>query len=108
MKQFPNKKFVLWTGAALTSSATTTEKAQRAQTFFNWVKNTWDEQGDNIFIWDFYSLETEGGLFMKDAYSSSGDSHPNPAFSATVAPYISQRIIDVIEGRGDTGSITSH
>ncbi len=108
MKQFPNKKFVLWTGAALTSSNTTTENAQRTQTFFNWVKNTWDEAGDNIFIWDFYFLETGGALFMKDAYSSTGDPHPNPAFAATVAPYISQRIIDVIEGRGDTGSITGY
>ncbi len=108
MKQFPGRKFILWTGAALTSSNTTTENAQRAQTFFTWVRNTWDEAGDNIFIWDFYFLETGGALFMKDAYSSTGDPHPNPAFAATVAPYISQRIIDVIEGRGDTGSITGY
>lgn len=109
MKQFPGKIFILWTGAALTSGATTAENAQRAQTFFNWVKNTWDEPGDNIFIWDFNALETEGDLFLKDAYATSGaDSHPNAVFSAAVAPYISQRIVDVIEGRGDTGSITGH
>lgn len=111
---FPTKKFILWTGAALTKgsiSGTDAEKlviAQRAQDFFNWVKTTWDEPGDNIFIWDFYALETAGAVpYMNDAYANAlNDSHPNGAFSSTVAPYISQRIVDVIEGRGDTGSIT--
>ena len=108
MAQFPTKKFVVWTGAALRQADTNAANAQRAQDFFNWVKNTWDQPGDNIFVWDFYALETEGTLYLKDAYASSGDSHPNATFSTTVAPYVSQRIIDVIEGRGDTGSITGH
>ena len=106
---FPNKIFILWTGAALTSGSTTAGNAQRAQDFFNWVKNTWDEPGDNIFIWDFYALETEGTLYMKDAYADGAtNSHPNASFSTTVAPYIAQRIVDVIEGHGDTNSITGH
>jgi len=29
----------------------------------------WDEAGDNIFIWDFYSYETEGGLYLLDKYA---------------------------------------
>ncbi len=108
MKEFPGTKFILWTGAALNIGSNTPDSAQRAQTFFNWVKNTWDESGDNIFIWDFYALETAGSEpYMNDAYDSGTyDSHPNPTFSATVAPYFAQRVVDVIEGRGDTGSIT--
>jgi len=107
MREFPQTKFIVWTGAALVQGATTEAYAQRAKVFFDWVRNEWDETGDNIFIWDFYELETEGGLYMKDEYAvSAADSHPNPTFAQTVAPYFCQRIVDVIEGRGDTGSIT--
>jgi hypothetical protein len=104
LHQFPNKKFVVWTGAALIQSATTQEQGQRARDFFTWVKNTWDEPGDNIFVWDFFELETEGGLYLKQAYSS-GDSHPNAAFCQTVAPYFGQRLVNVIEGHGDTARL---
>ena len=109
LAEFPNHRFIVWTGAALVQSATTQENAERAQTFFNWVKNTWDEDGDNIYVWDFRELETEGGLYLLDQYAAApGDSHPSSAFAQTVAPYFGQRIIDVIEGRGDTGSITGN
>ncbi len=107
LRQFPLQKFIVWTGAALTEGATTPEKAERARQFFEWVRTDWDEKGDNIFVWDFWTLETEGGLYLKPEYAaSSGDSHPNGTFSTTVAPFIGQRIIDVIEGAGDSGSIT--
>jgi uncharacterized protein YjdB len=109
LKQFPTKKFIIWTGAALTSATTNAAQAQRARDFFAWVRTTWDQPGDNIFVWDFDTLETGGGLYMNDAYANSpSDPHPNSGFSATVAPYIGQRIVDVIEGRGDSGSITGH
>jgi hypothetical protein len=111
LHQFPGRKFIVWTGAALKKSETTLAQAQRARQFFDWVKNSWDTPGDNIFIWDFWALETagsdDGGIYLNDAYAA-GDSHPNATFSSTVAPYIGQRIVDVIEGRGDTASITGH
>jgi hypothetical protein len=107
MKEFPNTKFIIWTIPALVESATSEEKATRAQNFYEWVKNEWDEVGDNIFLWDFYELETEGGLYLKNEYAkSSTNSHPNTDFSKKVAPYFSQRIIDIIEGRGDSSNIT--
>jgi hypothetical protein len=63
--------------------------------------------GDHIYIWDFYELETEGGLYLKQDYAeAAGNSHPNASFSATVAPLFAQRVVDVIEGRGDTSSLT--
>jgi hypothetical protein len=105
MRQFPTKKFIVWTGAALIQGETTPENADRARQFFNWVRTVWDEKGDNIFVWDFWTLETEGGLYLKPVYSA-GDSHPNALFSSMVAPLIAQRIVDVIEGAGDSGSIT--
>ena len=107
MKEFNQTKFIVWTIPSLVEKATTEEEASRAKEFYEWVKNEWDEKGDNIFLWDFYELETEGGLYLKDKYAKSPDnSHPNEAFSETVAPFLAQRIVDVIEGRGDTSSIT--
>ncbi|MFH1420020.1 MAG: hypothetical protein ABII12_17230 [Planctomycetota bacterium] len=103
--EFPKTKFIVWTGAALVRGETNEAAARRAKTFFDWVRGTWDQQGDNIYVWDFYALETEGGLYLKDAYAA-GDSHPNEAFSKKVAPLFCQRIVDVIRGAGDTGSIT--
>jgi hypothetical protein len=105
MHTFPGNRFLVWTGAALKESENSPESAQRAKDFFEWVRTTWDEKGDNIFVWDFWTLETEGGLYLTDA-NASGDSHPNDAFAKKVAPYFGQRLVDVIEGRGDTGSIT--
>jgi hypothetical protein len=107
MHQFPTKRFIVWTGAALVQANTDSAHATRYRDFANWVKNTWDEPGDNIFVWDFYPLETDGGLYLTPAHAtSSTDSHPNSTFSQEVAPLAARRIIDVIEGRGDTGSLT--
>lgn len=104
MRTFPQVKFVVWTGAALVQNETDEESAQRAQAFFDWVRKDWDEKGDNIFLWDFRQLETEGGLYLLPAYAA-GDSHPNEEFSRRVAPLFAQRVVDVIEGRGDSGSL---
>ncbi len=107
MREFPTKRFIVWTGPALTEAVTTAADAERAREFAEWVKGTWDEKGDNIFVWDFRALETEGGLYLKPEFASSAkDSHPNRAFSVAAAPAIGRRIVDVIEGRGDVASLT--
>ena len=107
MHQFPNNKFIVWTGAVLVKNATTEQHAKRSKVFFDWVRNEWDEPGDNIFLWDFYSLETDGELYFKNEYSSGlTDSHPNIVFSKKAAVRMGQRIVDVIEGKGDTSDIT--
>jgi hypothetical protein len=110
MHAFPNTRFIVWTGAARIQSETDAASAARAQQFADWVKNTWDEKGDNIFVWDFRQLETEGvdgGRYLLAKYAQS-DSHPNSTLANAIAPYFAQRIVDVIEGRGDPGSITGH
>lgn len=107
MRQFPENRFILWTGAALVKNSTDEQTAKRAQEFFHWVKNQWDEKGDNIYIWDFHQLETEEGLYLKEEYAfSPNNSHPNEKFSQRVAPLFCQRIVDVIEDRGDSSSLT--
>jgi hypothetical protein len=105
LRAFPNVRFLVWTGAALLKAETSPESADRAKQFFDWVKTAWDEPGDNIFVWDFFALETDGGKYLVPAYSA-GDSHPNESFAKRVAPLFCRRLLDVIGGRGDTGSIT--
>lgn len=105
LHEFPDTRFLVWTGAAQVATDVDEASARRARTFFQWVRETWDEPGDNIFVWDFYTLETGGSLYLRPEFAS-GDAHPNESFSARVAPLFCQRVVDVIQGRGDTASIT--
>jgi dienelactone hydrolase len=100
MHEFPDTRFLVWTCAALVESKTDEAEARRTRQFVDWVKNDWDEPGDNIFLWDFYALETEGGLYLRPEYArSSTDSHPHKKFAKKVAPLFAERIVEVIEGR---------
>lgn len=102
LREFPDTKFILWTGAALVKSATSEEAAIRAREFFTWVKEKWDQADDNIYLWDFYELETEGGLYLKEEYATSGtDSHPNSEFASKAVQLVFNRLIDVIENNGN-------
>ncbi|TAJ12535.1 hypothetical protein DMA11_12495 [Marinilabiliaceae bacterium JC017] len=99
-QKYPNVKFIVWTPAALTESKTTVEQAGLTRQFSNWVKEKWDKPGDNVFVWDFFELETEGGLYLKEEYAvNSKDSHPNDSFARKTYPRFCQYIVDVIENR---------
>jgi len=105
LHEFPDTKFILWTGAAQIRSQISEDEALRAKEFFRWVIDEWDLPGDNIFIWDLYSLQTEGGIYFFDDYAnSSSDPHPSKEFSSRVSVLLFQRIIDVIENEG-TGTL---
>jgi hypothetical protein len=107
LRQFPRTRFIVWTGAALPEPVTDAEEAGRARRFFEWVKGSWDEEGDNVFVWDFHALETGGGLFLAPEHAASPrDAHPSAAFAREVAPLLGRRIVDVVEGRGDGASLT--
>ncbi|MEW6753330.1 MAG: hypothetical protein AB1505_20465 [Candidatus Latescibacterota bacterium] len=111
MRSFPNTRFLVWTGAALLEASVdppnTPERAQQARAFFEWVRDTWDKPGDNIFLWDFYELETEGGVYLKPEYARGPtDNHPSIDFARALVPLLGNRVVDVIEGRGDTGGLT--
>ena len=107
MHSFPKIRFLVWTGAALTQSETTKAQATRAKQFFDWVINSWDTPGDNIYVWDFWQLETGGGLYLLNANAEDpSDSHPSESFALKVAPWFVNRLVNVIEGRGDTTSLT--
>lgn len=101
LHEFPDTKFILWTGAALVKTHSTEDIALRAQAFFAWVKEEWDLPDDNIYLWDLYDLQTDGGLYVKVDYASaSTDSHPNKEFSTYAANLLFNRMIDVVENNG--------
>lgn len=99
MHKFPDNKFIVWTPAVHVKSRITPEEAQRTKKLYNWLIDEWDEEGDNIFLWDFYKYETEGELYFKDKYATEiNNSHPNKQFSGRMAPLFAQFIIDVAQG----------
>jgi hypothetical protein len=107
LRQFPETTFLIWTGAVQVQSQVTEDEAIRTREFFTWVREFWDEQGDNIYLWDFYQLETEGGLYLKEEYAASAkDSHPNTDFSKKAAALFVQRLTDVVENKGSKTDIT--
>jgi len=102
LHEFPGTKFIIWTGAAQVKGHITEEEALRAKEFFGWVTDQWDLPDDNIYIWDLYSLQTEGGLYFKDEYAvSPQDPHPNDRFAEKTAKLLFNRIIDVINNNGN-------
>jgi hypothetical protein len=107
MLEFPKTRFLIWTGASRIQSQSNPKSAALAKAFFEWVRNEWDSEGDNIYLFDFETLETEGGLYLKTEYASSpSDSHPGKAFAKRVAPLFCQRIVDVIENNGTKTLLT--
>jgi len=106
LRTFPATKFIVWTGAALTRAKTNEAEATRAKEFFSWVKETWDEADDNIYLWDFFELETEGGLYLKDNYAvNPNNPHPNKKFNAYAAKLFVSRLADIIENDGQTTNL---
>jgi len=105
--EFPKTRFLVWTGAALLEENTTEQKAIRTRDFFSWVRETWDEPGDNIFLWDFYEIETKGSIYMRKEFAAGpGDSHPNNLFSGEAHILFCNRIVDVIQNDGKKTDIT--
>jgi len=107
LHEFPDTKFIIFTGAALEKNSVKEDEARRAKEFFSWVINDWDVPNDNIHLWDLYTLETDGGLYLKDEYTKSpGDSHPNDLFASKASEMLYNRIIDVIENNGEKTGLT--
>ena len=107
MLEFPNTKFLIWTGAARIESETNPAKAATAKAFFGWVRNELDTANDNIYLFDFEQLETDGGLYLNKEYASTlEDSHPGKGFANRIAPLFCQRIVDVIENNGTKTLLT--
>ncbi len=104
MYKYPETLFLVWTPPALTEAVTNADAAAAASGFSKWVMQEWDQPGDNIFIWDFRTLETLGGDYLlPDNAVSENDSHPSHKMAQKAYPLFCKRITDVLEGRGDEG-----
>lgn len=107
LSEFPDTKFILLTGAARVKSQISEDEATRTKEFFRWVVEEWDHGDDNIYIWDFYGLQTEGGIYFKDTFAQSvDDSHPNKLFSARASQLLFNRIIDILNTNGSETTLT--
>ncbi len=107
LHEFPGTKFILFTGAAQVKSEISESEAKRAKEFFDWVVSAWDLPEDNIFLWDLYRLQTEGGIYLKESYArSAADPHPNGAFAAKAVQLLFNRIVDVVERNGTGTTLT--
>jgi hypothetical protein len=107
LSEFPDTKFILFTGAARVKSQISEDEAKRAKEFFKWVVEEWDHRDDNIYIWDFYSLQTEGGIYFKDTFAQSvSDSHPNKEFAAHASELMFNRVIDILKTNGSETTLT--
>jgi hypothetical protein len=107
LRSFPETRFLVWTPAVQVEAEITSDEARRTREFRDWMIGQWDAPGDNIFVWDFYELETEGGSCLKAGYAAArDDSHPTEEFARTVAPLFVNRILDVLAGRAGDTSLT--
>lgn len=107
LHEFSDVKFIVFTGAVQVKANITEEEALRAKSFFTWVKENWDQPDDNIYLWDLYELQTEGGIYFKDEYARKAtNSHPNREFAGRSVKLLFNRIIDVIEKNGTGTSLT--
>jgi hypothetical protein len=96
MHEFPNNKFVIWTPAVCTKNQMTEAEAIRTNQFYKWIIEEWDTKGDNIYVWDYYKYQTEGGLYLLDKNAINPDnSHPNKDFSGRIAPLFCEFIQSV-------------
>lgn len=103
MEQHPDKFFIIWTNAPLVKEATNASSAALSKSFSNWAKNILAKGLDpeygafpkNVYVFDFFSKLTDADGYLKDQYKrKEGDSHPNEAASALVAPQLVKEIFD--------------
>lgn len=101
MHEFSDTTFLVWTPPPLVEAVTTPQAAGLTEDYTRWLRQEWDEPGDNIHLWDFRAIAATDGYLRPEYAASPRDSHPNAALAAHAAPLFVRRLTDVIEGRGD-------
>jgi hypothetical protein len=107
MKSHPENFFVIWTNAPLEPNSTNPDEAALSKWFCSWAKDTLAMGLDpvngsfpqNIYVFDFFQKLTGSDGMMLPMYASApGDSHPNAAATALVAPQFVEEIFDASIG----------
>ena len=95
MLEFPDTKFIVWTPVVCTKNQMTEDEAKRTYEFYDWMMNDWNEKGNNIYLWDYYKLQTEGDLYLLDKNASHpNNSHPNAEFAAAAGAQLCKFIVE--------------
>jgi len=103
MKSHPENFFAIWTNAPLEVNSTNLTEAGLADWFCTWAKDTLAAGLDpvfgafpaNVYVFDFFHKLVDANGIMLDIYKTgSGDSHPNAAATALVAPQFVHEIFD--------------
>jgi hypothetical protein len=103
MKQHPGNFFAIWTNAPMTAGQTDATAAAFSKKFCKWAKDTLAKGLDpvmgafptNVYVFDYFSKLTNSDGFLLNQYAvSSGDSHPNAAATALIAPQFVNEIFD--------------
>lgn len=118
MQAHPENFFAIWTNAPLVSSATSPVEAFLSSLFCHWAKDTLAAGLDpefgvipqNVYVFDFFHKLVDANNYLPNNYAaSSGDSHPNAAATALVAPQFVQEIFDAsiaYENAGQLNTLT--
>lgn len=103
MRAHPHNFFVIWTSAPLERQSTNPASAHLSELFCTWAKDTLATGLDpvagpfprNVFVFDFFHKLADAEGFLPDQYRAGpGDSHPNAAATALVAPQLVQETFD--------------
>ena len=95
MNQHRGNFFVIWTNAPLEPGSTNSTEAALSRKFCVWAKDTLaagldPEMGafpPNVYVFDFFrKLTGPNGMMLPMYAAGAGDSHPNAAATALVAP----------------------
>jgi hypothetical protein len=107
MKSHPENFFVIWTNAPLEPGSTNADEAALSEWFCTWAKDTLAAGLDpvlglfpgNVYVFDFFhKLTGPNGMMLSQYAAGPGDSHPNAAATALVAPQFVQEIFNASIG----------
>jgi hypothetical protein len=107
MESHPENFFVIWTNAPLEPYSTTSEEAALSKSFCSWAKDTLAMGLDplfgafpqNVYVFDFFhKLTGDNGMMLSMYAAGAGDSHPNAAATALVAPQFVEEIFNASIG----------
>ncbi len=101
LREFGDTRFLVWTPPPLVAAATNPTAAALTDDHARWMREEWDEPGDNIHLWDFRAIAAADGYLRPEYAAGPSDSHPNAELAALAAPMFVRRLADVVAGRGD-------
>ncbi|NCA77664.1 MAG: T9SS type A sorting domain-containing protein [Alphaproteobacteria bacterium] len=124
MKQHPENFLAIWTNAPLEPNSTNADEAALSRWFCAWATDTLALGLDpefgafppNVYVFDFFhKLTGPNGMMLPMYAAGPGDSHPNAAATALVAPQFVTEIFDAaigyeiiyrLPGQPDNGSLS--